>query len=214
MSIVGTFAYRIEGFMQTISMINGRRFEGDGGDLSSNAAGAVLAPVTQGFRQPAGPPITTYHAAAPLPSLRTYRSPLTPPFDPAPVKSVVAPFDVQAASAGDGLYPFSEVGYLDIDSSWNVQAWIFVNYSGYPFPPPDLNLPTATGAFVVDTPFSGTISLQVRQVNENHVWDYSVVLVGADELFISVAFRMPRPAVGSGTMQRIATSGFEKKKRP
>lgn len=158
-------------------------------------------PSTERVEKPskAHPALTAYfpprHAhprgAAPAPA-QPPAIPLNPAFGP---QLTEPPFSVSM-----GYYPFSESGFMAIDSrTGRVAGEIWINTAGYTGP----ERATFTGRVRLDVGMTGVVQGIISIVFGNHMWDYSFVKISIDEIHIASLGRLPRPAVGTGSMRLI-----------
>jgi hypothetical protein len=197
-----------------------------GGELRTDAANPNPGRPRPAANQPVPElPILTAFLSLNYPSAQFSNQPDQPPIVP-PTPKIPPPlppppgyFPIQNAPAytpNTGYYPWSETGFMEFELSDSIGGLVVsglvkgrtrVNTGGF-------------GGLMQGAPFTGRYQWDqlVGFANESlptgiitiqfdallaAVWDYAFVQISADEYIISASGRVPRPAVGTGSMRRI-----------
>jgi hypothetical protein len=182
-SIAGWWAYSLQGFMWAQNALNGKSLDTSKLTYKVNQAGyGGLLPVSPG-PPPVPPPLSLPAPIPLLPELDGYRP---------DAFAVPYPKGSQA-----GYYPFSEIGYVIFGVNGSVDGWFRVNDAGYDS---DDN-GHFRGSYKLDA--NGVTGVYTIQLDDfhNHVWDYHFVTVTDKLILLQAAKRLPRPALGTGTLR-------------
>jgi hypothetical protein len=207
----GLFAFTLQGFMHAqnietqIYIPAQRSFSGGGDPDEPTSAGgnAVLTRTSVKLNRRFDLPVLS--AFYP----KEYPPPPTPP-PPRPPSNPRGP-GTPCYSPNVGYYPYVETGVILFVSDLTVSGWIRVNTAGLPsqetfgrfvgsYRLDPLDQPMVSGSQLV----AGLLTIHF-DAPKPHVWDYSIIALSLDEIQMATSGRIPRPAVASGAMRRIAS---------
>jgi hypothetical protein len=198
--IVGQFGYTLQGVMRVGNVSNRNAVNpnllndplGMNGVLKVNLAGATLLPGAN------GPVDTMMTPLDQIPQLTGFQ----PDTFKAPINRDPAGPILYPTGHPSNFYAFAEIGFLEFrEEEHSIEGWIRGNDGTIPSSDENSH---CSGKYKFDDMdgLTGIYTIQFDTL-QNHVWDYAFVRISDDEIAISVAGRLPRPAVGTGTLRRL-----------
>jgi hypothetical protein len=192
----GTFAYSIQGLMRAQNLGNQKYIAPASAPINVGLGGAGF------FPNPDWPNLPPWGE---LPVMTAfYPTQYPPPPPPATTNGPSAPPAGPPYSPNVGYYPYTEVGVMVFDKGAvsgvmrvntaglaNGQAGHFTGSYGFDAVPPGAGLPI------------GMITIHLEPPFQNHYWDYAFAMVSKGSVLLVTGGRLPRPAMGSGTLTKI-----------